>query len=90
MAITLYPEIPSSRALYSLEKGDSYHERQINQTTMASQCQGDGVGAGYCIRSVALIYWCISSASTLCANSRRNYCLLNIQHSRYSALYREC
>lgn len=56
MAITLYPEIPSSRALYRLEKGDSYHERQINQTTVAPECQGDGVGAGSIAAGLSCAY----------------------------------
>ena len=47
MAITLYPEMPPPRVLYRLEEGDSYYERQINQTSVAPERQGDSVGAGY-------------------------------------------
>ena len=39
--------MPPPRVLYRLEEGDSYYERQINQTSVAPERQGDSVGAGY-------------------------------------------
>ena len=48
--------MPSSRALYTLEKGDSYYEGQTNQTTVAPECKDHCVGAGCVIALSHRIY----------------------------------
>jgi hypothetical protein len=56
VAISLHSEIPPSRALYTLEKRDSYYERQINQTTLAPECEDHCVGAGSIAAGLSCAY----------------------------------
>ena len=48
----------SSRALYTLEKGDSYYEGQTNQTTVAPECKDHSVGTKYSISSIYALCPC--------------------------------